>query len=296
MQSYRTYEVCDDINIEAQEITFQVHNPLCPERGMTITPTLRHVYQEDNSFSYGQLFCKGEGSAVCYFYVMLDSSDSEDKSVVQVYMLRNGDDGWSTHFSLTVDCLMDALSEQNSVLVDNKIYMASTWNEVVVLDLTASSLSTIQLPQGVDFRTRDTTMLSRGDDASSLYLIHAKELELHIWLHKEGNWSLVDNICLREMCARFLEDEPTALLQISHVGDYTGEFLFLQLGRCTHYLDVKCRTLHKVYEMTEEDLDLCSIYPFMMIWPPIFPALKAGPARLASWPFDDLYGALLEVT
>jgi hypothetical protein len=182
------------------------------------------------------------------------------------------------------------------VLVDNKIYMASTRNEVVVLDLTASSLSTIQLPQGVDFRTRDTTMLSRGDDASSLYLIHAKELQLHIWLHKEGNWSLVDNICLREMCARFLEDEPTALLQISHVGDYTGEFLFLQLGRCTHYLDVKCRTLCKVYEMTEEDLDLCSIYPFMMIWPPIFPALKDGPARLASWPFDDLYGALLEVT
>ena len=107
---------------------------------------------------------------------------------------------------------------------------------------------------------------------------------------------LVDNICLREMCAPFLEAEPTALLRINHVGDYTAEFIFFQMGRFALYLDVKCRTLRKVHEMTKEDECFGNIYPFMMIWPPIFPVLKDGPARFASLPSDDLYNALVEVT
>ena len=131
-------------------------------------------------------------------------------------------------------------------------------------------------------------MLSRADDPSDVCLIHVKEFQLHVWLNKggNGNWLLVDNICLREMCAQFLEDDPTALLQINRVGDYTTEFLFLKMGRWALYLDVKCRTLRKLYEMKKEDKYL---YPFMMIWPPIFPELKDGHARFDSWPFVDVY-------
>lgn len=202
--------------------------------------------------------------------------------MAQVFMLRNGDDSWRKHLTLPVDNLICTRSEPSAVLVDNKIYMASSRPQLVVLDLTASSFSTIQLPLGVDFHTIGTTMLSRGDDASAVYLIQAKRQQLHIWLHKGGNWLLVDKICLREMCAPLLEDDPAASLRINHAGDYTPEFLFLEMGRFVLYLDVKCKTLHKVYEMTREDQYLGRIYPFRMIWPPIFPALKDGPPSNAT--------------
>jgi hypothetical protein len=191
-----------------------------------------------------------------------------------------------------VDHIIHARRIRGSVLIGNKIYFAAVKNEIVVLDLTVASFSTIQLPSGVT----GTTMLSRADDASAVYLIHAKERQLHVWLHKGGNWLLVDNICLREMCARLLEDEPIAFLRINHVGDYTGEFLFLEMGLYILYLDVKCRTMCKVHKMTNDDGYMCTVYPFMTVWPPIFPVLKDDPTRFASLPFDDLYSAHVEVT
>jgi hypothetical protein len=60
------------------------------------------------------------------------------------------------------------------------------------------------------------------------------------------------------------------------VVDY-GDFLFLKMGGCTLQLDIKCRTLRKVYET--KDGYLGDIRPFMMIWPPRFPALKYDPER-----------------
>jgi hypothetical protein len=258
------------------EIIFVVHNPLCPERGMTILPELHLPFQGGSAFGYRKLlFFKEEGNVLSYIFVRVESARDETQSTLHVSMLENGDDAWHTHLTLTVDYVIHARPNLTTILVDNKIYMASTQNEIVVLDLTDSSISTIQLPQGVDFLTTGTTMLSRADDASAVYLIHAKELQLHIWLHKGGNWLLVDNICLREMCAPFLEAEPTAILRVNHVGDYTAEFLFLEMGRWVLYLDVKCKTLRQVYEISQDRRP--HIYPFML-WPPIFPALEDGPA------------------
>ncbi|XP_051222034.1 uncharacterized protein [Lolium perenne] len=256
------------------EIMYAVHSPLCSERGMAVIPALNLPIRNGNFCRYRQLFSKEEG----HVYVMMESTRDERESTIHVYMLQNGDDAWRMHLTLAADNFIYTLYTPNSILVDDKIYMPNGWNEILVLDLTAASFTTIQLPEGVDFRETGTTMLSRADDASAVYLIHARELQLRIWLHKGGNWLLVDNICLREMCTHLLEDEPTALLKINHMGDYTGEFLFLEIGQCAHYLDVKCRTLHKVFERTEEDVYLGSIFPFMMSWPPIFPALKDGPA------------------
>jgi hypothetical protein len=274
------------------EIMFVVHSPLCSERGMAVIPALNLPIRDGNFCSYRQLFSKEEG----HVYVMVESTRDERESTIHVYMLQNGDDAWRMHLTLAADNFIYALYIPNTILVDDKIYMPNGWNEILVLDLTAASFTTIQLPEGVDFRETGTTMLSRADDASAVYLIHARELQLRIWLHKGGNWLLVDTICLREMCTHLLEDEPTPLLKINHMGDYTGDFLFLEIGRCAYYLDVKCRTLRKVFEVTEEDEYLGNIFPFMMSWPPIFPVLKDGPARFVSLPFNDLYSALLEVT
>jgi hypothetical protein len=93
-----------------------------------------------------------------------------------------------------------------------------------------------------------------------------------------------------------LEDELIAFLRINHVGDYTGQCLFLEMGQYILYLDVKCRTMCKVHKMTNDDGYMCTIYPFTMIWPPIFPVLKDDPTRFASLPFDDLYSDLVKVT
>ncbi|CAM0902374.1 unnamed protein product [Alopecurus aequalis] len=257
-----------------REIIFVVYSPLCSEGGMAVIPALDFPVLKVNVYTYRELFSKEEGDVLSYFYVMVESPTDRTKSIVHVYMLQNGDDAWRKHFTLTVDYLVYERFGPCSVLVDNKIYMGSA-SEIAVLDLKAASLSKIQVPQGVDFNTVDiTTMLSWADDAPVLYLVHIKNLQLHIWLHKSGNnWLLEDNICLREMCATFLEHQRTPLIELNHVGSYSG-FVFLKIGRCALYLDVKCRTLHKVYEMAKHDRYFGRIYPFMMIWPPIFPALK----------------------
>jgi hypothetical protein len=165
-------------------------------------------------------------------------------------------------------------------MVDNKIYMTLTSIDIKVLDLTTSSFSTIQFPQGVK-RYSSNYMLSRADDASSVYLIEVKELQLRIWLHKGDSWSIVDTICLCKMRANLMmsdctvKDTDTSRFQINHVGD-NAEFVLLQMGRFMLYLDMKCKILRTLYEMSEDEQDRgsISIHPFMMIWPPTFPALK----------------------
>jgi hypothetical protein len=92
---------------------------------------------------------------------------------------------------------------------------------------------------------------------------------------------LEDTISLHEMCDSLkkssctIEHVHTPLL-MSQVLDY-GDFLFLKKGGCALHLDIKCRTLRKVYET--KDNYLGDIRPFMMIWPPRFPALKNDPKR-----------------
>jgi hypothetical protein len=187
-----------------------------------------------------------------------------------------------------------------AVLVDNKIYMVPTFTEITVLDLATSSFSTIQLPLP---RVPSDFMISHADDASSVYLVRMKEDQLCIWLHKGGNWSVVDTFSLNEMCANLMmsdwvEDTVRSERRITHLGD-NAEFVLLQRRRAVLYLDTRRRTLRRLYEVPEEDEPRGGVVkakPFMMIWPPTFPALKSDPARFAFWPSDNLYSALAEVT
>jgi hypothetical protein len=127
-------------------------------------------------------------------------------------------------------------------------------------------------------------MLSRADGVSGIYLIQAKEFDLHIWLHKGDTWMLEDTISLHEMCDSLkkssctIEHVHTPLI-MSQVLEY-GDFLFLKMGGCALHLDIKCRTLCKVYET--KDSYLGDIRPFMMIWPPRFLALNYDPERFVS--------------
>ncbi|KAF7039771.1 hypothetical protein CFC21_049718 [Triticum aestivum] len=264
------------------EIMFQVHSPLCSgsEKGAAIIPALHLKVQDGICRLIRQLFFREEGDGLSYFYVTVECTRYHEDSKVHVYMLQNGDDAWRKHLTLASDLLLYPRKSPKGVLVDSKIYLP-TDNEIVVLDLMSSSLSTIQLPQGVGFSPIGTTMLSRADDASGVYLIHIKDLQLSIWLHNGDNWLLVDKMCLCEISDNLLDDEPTDDILINHVGDY-NEFVFLEMGRCALYLDVKRRTLRKVYEMTTEEQQLGDIYPLMMSWLPSFPALMDNPTRNAT--------------
>jgi hypothetical protein len=43
-----------------------------------------------------------------------------------------------------------------------------------------------------------------------------------------------------------------------------------------------------VHEITRNDTCLRRIHPFMMIWPPTFPALKDDPSRFVFWPLSNI--------
>jgi hypothetical protein len=55
--------------------------------------------------------------------------------------------------------------------------LGASGDNIVVLDLKASSFSTVKLPQGMKYHHLEI-MLSRADDACSVFLIHVDELQL----------------------------------------------------------------------------------------------------------------------
>jgi len=229
-----------------------------------------------------------KGGGLSYFYVLMEfameegATDLTTNCTASVSVLQDG--VWCMHASATTQ-IPNWRAGHGAVMVDNKIYMTLTLIGITVLDLTTSSFSTIQLPEGVQYYSSEF-MLSQADDASSVYLIEVKEFQLRMWLHKGDSWSIVDTICLHEMCANLMmsdctvKDAHISYLQINCVGD-NAEFVLLQMGRFVRYLDMRCKTLRTLYEMSEDEQDRgsISIHPFMMIWPPTFPALKSDPTR-----------------
>jgi hypothetical protein len=182
--------------------------------------------------------------------------------------------------------MVGALSRQSIVLAHNTRCVAAILRGILVVDLKDSSFFTIQLPEGVEFLDRDV-QLAKADDDSGVYLIHLKDLKLRIWLHSSSTsiWSLVDSICLREMFAALrtadhtVGDEHT-VVRMKEEGD-NAEFIVLVMGTSILYLDIKRRELLKV-DLTAHEQFFVHIYPFMMVWPPTFPAPKDAAARFVS--------------
>ncbi|PNT63191.1 hypothetical protein BRADI_4g12810v3 [Brachypodium distachyon] len=247
--------------------------------------------------TFGLFLSRGGDGCLSYIWLAMEINVSNwvstGKTFGKVYMLQDG--VWVMHTKAMTE-LPHPLRQPEPLLIGDRIYMAGgTSNDILVLDLANSSFFTIQLPEGVvwpsrheggtEFENRDV-VFSRADD-SGVYLIDMKELQLHIWLHNDHKLLLVDTICLREMCAALgmsdgmVEDEHTDAVRISQVGD-NAEFLFLPMGRWTLYLDIRHRVLRKVYEMASKEHHDGLVHPFMMIWPPAFPALKDDSTRSAA--------------
>jgi hypothetical protein len=87
---------------------------------------------------------------------------------------------------------------------ESKFYILSATNKMLVCDFPSSSISTMDLPNGVESDdTRRSFLLSRGD-GSAIFLIHVKGSLLRVFHCRtggddSGKWSPV-NICLRKVC------------------------------------------------------------------------------------------------
>uniref|UniRef100_A0ACD5ZAD5 Uncharacterized protein n=1 Tax=Avena sativa TaxID=4498 RepID=A0ACD5ZAD5_AVESA len=256
------------------------------ERGMAsaLPPAPNDQDQFDGSFLSSFFIClhsDGEVHGLSHVYSSVEANRRKRRfCTMNMYTLQDG--AWRMRTSAATQLSYTRLDIE-PLLVDGKIYMRRVdEGDILVLDLKASSFSTIPLPEGVEY-LHENTMLSRADD-SKVHLMHLKNLQLRIWLHNGDSWLLLDTICLRQLCDipsmsdATHEDEHNAIIRVSHLGD-NDEYVFLMIGQSALYLDIKRRALRKVYEVTEENQRLCYIHPFRMIWPPIFPALKDHPAR-----------------
>jgi hypothetical protein len=274
----------------------QVHSPLCPGTAViSINPRPAFGQMVEGRPNQPPQFGavvptrldvltrEGEDGSLSYFCVFMEPASKEVGRTACVYMAKDG--LWRKHTTATPPIpLRRAL---HSVLIENKVYMTVTLKDISVLDLTTSGFSTIQLPHGVQHPNSDF-MLSSAPDDSSIYLVELKDFQLHIWMYKEGCWSVVDTFHLLDMCEDLtvsdcsLEDAHTSSPRIKHVGEY-AQFVLLQTGQYIRYLDTRWRTLCTLDEMSAEELAMESItiIPFMMIWPPVFRSLRYDPARFA---------------
>ena len=135
----------------------------------------------------------------------------------------------------------------------------------------AASISAIRLPGSVV--ATGNFKVSRSQDLG-LFLVHAKGSLLSVWHHRIGSngardWVQVgDRIPVREACDR---GEDVSVLAV----DDNAEFVLLGLKTSARLVcvDVKSR-MEEVYEEMPMLPVRGNVFPFMMAWPPIFPALR----------------------
>ncbi|TVU32487.1 hypothetical protein EJB05_24218, partial [Eragrostis curvula] len=261
---------------EAHKIKYVVHTPLYPMRSPVILPHVGH--RDNDGMCRWELLTRESGDELSYFWFIMDFYNSRGADVC-VYMLQ--DDVWRIRVSASTQLRSGPPGGRKSLLVEDRLYVAATMRSILVLDLASSSLSTIMLPDGV--RNNGDMMLSQAK-GSGVYLVQVKELQLSIWLLKgthgsTGDWFMVDTFCLRDMCANLRDpncmtgDSGAYDVYLNTVGD-NAEFVFLDMDQYVLFLDVRSRAMCKVYENTKTEPRSVQIHPYMMIWPPMFPALK----------------------
>jgi hypothetical protein len=268
------------------DFTYGVHSPLHRARGFVTFPRLPAM-DDKKIYIFREILSREcDHGRLSYFWFELDYSGKE-KVTARVYKLQ--DDAWSMQTSATTQISRfhsSTLNALSTFLVDDKIYMGITVHNILVLDLTSSTFSTIKYPETMAMKGFNGEIMLARADGSGVCLVHVdvNEIQLHVWLHSgcdgsAGDWLLVNTISLRDLCANLkisnstTEDDDDPDLFIHAVGD-NGEFVFLQMYGCVLYLDVRSSAMQKVYGVTDRNARISSTHPFLMPWPPVFPVLK----------------------
>ncbi|CAL4888902.1 unnamed protein product [Urochloa decumbens] len=267
------------------DFTYGVHSPLHPSRGLVTFPRLptivtgftvctayrvRRPNRGTGSlrfttwFDSGYVLSKECDNGLAYFWFELDYCDNKEIATAHVYKLQ--DDAWSLQVSATTKIsklLASALNVLTVFLVDDKIYVGITVHNILVLDLTSSTFSTIKYPIkhliSMNMLVFDGEIMLSRANGSGLCLVHLNKFQLHVWLltgcdGHMGDWLLINTICLRDLCANLkisnstTEDEHDRDIYIHEVGD-NAEFVFFQMHGYVLYFDVRSSSLQKTLAM-----------------------------------------------
>jgi hypothetical protein len=184
-------------------------------------------------------------------------------------------------------------------------YVVSKDGYVLGQDLAAMSLFRVCLPDELLLQVQDSSTteaaaehdgdddlrnvcLSRGE-GSKFYVVCIKGFKVFVWLHdadqrgssNASGWALVDTICLLQVFAEYdLSSGGCRIHLLEQSGD-RAEFVYLSIvnttGECSRtgyfLLHVKSRAVEKVFD-EEDSRRTYLITPFIMVWPPAFPAVS----------------------
>uniref|UniRef100_A0ACD5X8Z2 Uncharacterized protein n=1 Tax=Avena sativa TaxID=4498 RepID=A0ACD5X8Z2_AVESA len=209
------------------------------------------------------------------------------KVSAEVYVLGPG--GWGVPATVTTDLgfpYPTTFFHKMLPPVHGKVFMVTSIGYILGLDLATASFFALELPVGVG---NNTYMLSCAED-SGIYLVSTDGFQLNVWLHRmtghdggAGGWLPVDTFCVREACARLAGHNWVSrdgdYIDVTAVGD-NAEFVFLdhRASGIVLYVHLRSRVVEKVFDRQLDSdyipLSSSQIFPLMMIWPPIFPALS----------------------
>ncbi|CAN6270562.1 unnamed protein product [Urochloa humidicola] len=180
---------------------------------------------------------------------------------------------------------------KRGLLCGRKFYVLSSDGYVLGLDLVSMTLFYIDLPQEVEMVQSEydhykNVDLSRGD-GSNFYLIYLKGFQINVWFHDmdsssdTSNWVLIDTICLLQVFAASekhdFSSEGCRIYLLERSGD-DAEFVYVSISDtkddysdADYLLHLKSRAMEEVSENHWQRTSMLN--PFMMFWPPTFPAL-----------------------
>lgn len=261
--------------------TFQVRSPLNLARDGAVVATCPMSKFADDERYFGHMLLPNDGNDG----LSVNFVCSQREVFAKVRSFRDGVcNDLRTSGSIMLPAHWKVSTMNRSLLHDGngKLYMLGTTGYILGLELASTSLFFIELPEGVRYERPETLQLSLKISHqavhSGVYLINLVRLKIHVWLHSTdgnstGTWVLVDIICLRQAFGHLVKSGwESGCICLSGSGD-NAEFVFLGVDDEIFCMYIGTRTVEKVYEMEYKNDQLFRIYPFMMVWPPIFPAL-----------------------
>ncbi|XP_047052812.1 uncharacterized protein LOC124658852 [Lolium rigidum] len=275
---------------------YSLLSPLLAEQLVTVlppTPVSRRDWKVRPEKAFTEIFLPEDGGSDGITLVNLWSVGGNVSA--ELYVLRSG--GWGVPATAATE--LELPDEQHGATflkamlppVHAKVFLVTTFGYALVLDLATASFFTLELPVGVGHNYNISCA-----DGSGLYLVNVDGFQLSVWLSQmtggdnhAGGWLLVDTFCILDACRRVAADS-----WVPKNGDFFGvlavgenaEFVFLDhvASGVLFYIHLRSRLAEKVYQRRASGAGLaysvlrhirCS--PFMMSWPPIFPALSGGP-------------------
>nr|CDM86165.1 unnamed protein product [Triticum aestivum]CDM86181.1 unnamed protein product [Triticum aestivum] len=215
-------------------------------------------------------------------------SEVQRKVRAEVYVLGSG--GWGFPATAMTEVPNPAAFLTKMLPpVRGKVFMVTSFGCILGLDLAAARFLMLELPAGIG----RNYMLSSAE-GSGIYLVNADGFQLSVWLHRmmsnsdgASGWLLVDTFCVREAYSSAGHNwvwmpQDGDFLGVDAVGD-NAEFVFLDYARygVVLYVHLRSRVVKKVYEQApyhhgffRMGLSHIHVSPFMMVWPPVFPAKK----------------------